>query len=53
MTTGKREQAIRGIADLLRETEFQVEYKVRKKPSGIKIVIEVTQEQMDGLIVEI
>lgn len=34
---------------MLRTTSFQVEFKVKKKPAGIKITIEVTQEQMDCL----
>lgn len=46
----KNEQAIQGIAELLRTTPFQVEFKVKKRPQGIKVVIEVTQEQMDGMM---
>lgn len=45
----QREQTILGLADMLRTTPFQVEFKVKKKPAGIKFVIEVTQEQMDLL----
>ena len=45
----KREQTIQGLADMLRTSPFQVEFKVKKKPAGIKVIIEVTQEQMDGL----
>lgn len=48
-TEEKREQTIQGIADMMRSTSFQVEFKVKKKPAGIKIIIEVTQEQMEGL----
>ena len=48
-TEEKREQTIQGIADMLRTSPFQVEFKVKKKPAGIKVIIEVTQEQMDGL----
>lgn len=29
---------------------FKVEYKVKKKPQGIKVIFEVTQEQMDAMI---
>ena len=43
----KREQTIQGIADMLRTTPFKVEFKVKKKPAGIKVIIEVTQAQMD------
>ena len=45
----KREQTIQGLVSLLRTSPFQVEFKVKKKPAGIKITIEVTQEQMDCL----
>lgn len=48
-TEEKREQTIQGIADMLRTSPFQVEFKVKKKPAGIKVIIEVTQEQMDGI----
>ena len=45
----KREQTIRGLADMLRTSPFQVEFKVKKRPAGIKVIIEVTQEQMEGI----
>jgi len=48
-TEEKTEQAIQGIAGMLRILPFQVEYKVKKKPAGIKVIIEVTQEQMEGI----
>lgn len=48
-TEEKREQTIQGLAGLLRRTAFQVEFKVKKKPKGIKVIIEVTQEQMEGI----
>ena len=48
MTDEKREQTIQGIADMLQITPFQVEFKVKKRPQGIKVVIEVTQEQMNA-----
>ena len=34
---------------MLRTSPFQVEFKVKKKPAGIKVIIEVTQEQMNGI----
>ena len=46
----QREQAIQQLADLLRVRPFTVEYKVKKKPQGIKVIFEVTQEQMDAMI---
>ena len=50
MTTEEKiEQAIQGIADMLRILPFQVEFKVKKKPAGIKVIIEVTKEQMEGI----
>lgn len=48
MTDEKREQTIQGIADMLQITPFQVVFKVKKRPQGIKVVIEVTQEQMNA-----
>ena len=48
-TEEKREQTIQGLADMMRTTSFQVEFKVKKKPAGIKVIIEVTQEQMKGI----
>lgn len=45
----KREQVIQGLTNLLQSTPFTVEYKVKKKPQGIKVIIEVTQEQIDAL----
>lgn len=45
----KREQTIQGLSDMMRTSPFQVEFKVKKKPTGIKITIEVTQEQMDRM----
>ena len=38
------------IMELLMSHGFTLEYVVRKKPKGIKIVYEITQEQMDALI---
>ena len=48
-TEEKREQVIQGLTGLLQSTQFTVEYKVKKKPKGVKIIIEVTQEQMEAL----
>ncbi len=48
-TEEKREQVIQGLTNLLQSTPFTVEYKVKKKPQGIKVIIEVTQEQMETL----
>ena len=51
-TEEKREQTIQGLADMLRTSPFQVEFKVKKKPDGIKVIIEVTQEQMDEVMTQ-
>ena len=48
-TEEKREQTIQGLADMMRTSPFQVEFKVKKKPAGIKVIIEVTKEQMEGI----
>lgn len=53
MTDEKREQTIQGLADMLRTSPFQVEFKVKKKPAGIKVIIEVTQERMEGIAKQI
>ena len=41
---------IQKVADLLRNSPFSFEFKVKKKPQGIKITYEVSQEEMDALI---
>ena len=40
---------IQGIAELLRHSTFTFEYRVKKKPAGIKIISEVTQEQLEAI----
>ena len=42
-----RDQAIEKVAKLLQDIPFSFEIVVVKKPKGIKIIYEVTQEQMD------
>lgn len=46
----QREQAIQSLANILRTMPFSVEFKVVKKPKGIKIIHEVTQEEMDAIV---
>lgn len=48
-TEEKHKQVIQGLTDLMQITPFTVEFKVKKKPQGIKVIIEVTQEQMESL----
>lgn len=43
-------EAIKNVAELLRTNPFKMEFKVVKKPKGIRIIYEVTQEEMDTII---
>ena len=45
-----REKVIMGIINLLQLHPFSFEFKVKKKPSGIKVIYEVTQSELDDLI---
>ena len=49
-TEEKREQVILEITEILRTNPFTFEFKVKKKPAGIKVVYEVTQEQMNAIM---
>lgn len=44
-----RQQVIENITGMLQTTPFTFEFKVVKKPKYIKIIREVTQEEMDAL----
>ena len=46
----KREQTIQELAGMLRTHPFSVEFKVKKKPAGIKIIFEVTQDYMNAML---
>ena len=46
----KREQVIQNITEMLQHNPFTFEFKVKKKPAGIKVIFEVTQEQMDCMM---
>ena len=46
----QREKVIEGIADLLRCSSFTFEYRVKQKPEGIKVISEVTQEQLNAIL---
>lgn len=46
----KREQVIQNIADMLRTKPFTFEFKVKKNPKGIKVIYEVTQDEMDAMM---
>lgn len=45
----KREQVIQSFADMLRTSSFQVEVRVKEKPAAIKIIVEMTQEEWEGI----
>lgn len=49
-TEDKREAVIQNITEMLRRIGFTFEYVVKKKPKGIRIICEVTQEQMNTII---
>ena len=41
---------IQNITEMLQHNPFTFEFKVKKNPKGIKVIIEVTQEQMDAMV---
>lgn len=45
-----REKAIQDLMNLLRREPFTVEFKVKKKPKGIKVIYEVTQEHLNEMM---
>lgn len=45
-----REKAIQYVANMMRDMNFNIEFAVKKKPQGMKIIFEVTQEQMDEIM---
>jgi len=45
-----RNRVIAGIVERLIVNPFTFEFKVVKNPKGIKIIHEVTQEQMDAMM---
>lgn len=47
-----REITIQRIADMLRNKPFTFEFKVKKNPKGIKVIYEVTQEELDAAMSE-
>lgn len=48
----KREQTILNIAEAMRRENFTFEFKVKEKPVGIKIIYQVTQEDMNAIMKE-
>lgn len=51
-TEDPREEVIQKIADMLRHNSFTFEFKVMKRPKGIKVIYEVTKEEMDAMVNE-
>lgn len=47
-----REQAINSIVELLQYNPFEIEFVVVDKPRGIKVVVELTQEEMDEMTIK-
>ena len=45
-----RELVIRYIIEMLRRNAFTFEFKVKKKPHGIKVIYEVTQEKLNTMM---
>lgn len=45
-----RENAIQYVAHMMRDMNFNIEFAVKKKPQGMKIIFEVTQDQMDEIM---
>lgn len=45
----KREQVIQSFANMLRTSSFGVEVRVKDKPAAIKIIVEMTQEEWEGI----
>lgn len=41
---------IQAITDMMRNSQFSIEFRVKKNPKGLKIIIEVTDEQMHEIM---
>ena len=48
-----RKKVVQCITDMLMTHGFTFEYAVKKNPKGIKIIQEVTQEELDAMIQEV
>ena len=48
-TEEKREQVILALTDLMRHTHYTIQIKSKKKPQGVKVIIETTQEMLESL----
>lgn len=45
-----RKEIVQHISDMLMNNGFTFEYAVKKNPKGIKVIFEVTQEQLNKII---
>jgi len=48
----QRERVIQGITEMLKINPFTFEYRVKKKPAGMKVIYEVTQEELNEMMNE-
>lgn len=46
----QREQVIQNLAKMMRTMPFTWEFKAKKKPQGIKIIVELTQEELNAVM---
>lgn len=46
----QREKRISDLAEMLRHNPFEVEFKVSKRPRGVRIVFEMTQDYLNKLL---
>lgn len=46
----KKEFAINLVTNMMRTQPFSIEFKVKKKPQGMKIMFEVTEAEMQAII---
>lgn len=46
----QRKKAVEHIIGLIENNPFTFEFKVMKRPKGIRVIYEITQEEMDALI---
>ncbi len=46
----QREEVIQNVTEMLRHNPFTFEFKVKKNPQGIRVVYELTKDEMDALM---
>lgn len=49
MSQPNREKVVAGITKMLLTNPFTFEFEVKEKPQGIKVICEVTKEQMEQM----